>query len=71
MGFCDPCPGEPKQLYVEYTYGGNKYEVSHLLIYLPFTSSCMDISQMLMMDSRQAIVDDYEEFIMPQERHKI
>ena len=27
MGFCDPCPGEPKQLYIEYTYGGNKYEV--------------------------------------------
>ncbi|KAI5655706.1 hypothetical protein M9H77_32893 [Catharanthus roseus] len=28
MGFCDPCPGEPKKLYVEYTYGGNKYEVT-------------------------------------------
>ncbi|XP_027084752.1 chaperone protein dnaJ 13 [Coffea arabica] len=28
MGFCDPCPGEPKQLYIEYTYGGNKYEVT-------------------------------------------
>lgn len=27
MGFCDSCPGEPKQLYVEYTYGGNRYEV--------------------------------------------
>ncbi|KAL6175796.1 hypothetical protein ACLB2K_052435 [Fragaria x ananassa] len=27
MGFCDPCPGEPKQLYVEYTNGGNFYEV--------------------------------------------
>ncbi|XXG43082.1 hypothetical protein AAC387_Pa01g3198 [Persea americana] len=27
MGFCDPCPGEPKQLQVEYTYGGQKYEV--------------------------------------------
>lgn len=27
MGFCDPCPGEPKQLYVAYTYGGNRYEV--------------------------------------------
>ncbi|XP_031248510.1 chaperone protein dnaJ 13 [Pistacia vera] len=27
MGFCDPCPGEPKQLYVEYTYRGNRYEV--------------------------------------------
>ncbi|XP_050375706.1 chaperone protein dnaJ 13 [Argentina anserina] len=27
MGFFDPCPGEPKQLYVEYTYGGNVYEV--------------------------------------------
>ncbi|XP_015896607.1 chaperone protein dnaJ 13 [Ziziphus jujuba] len=27
MGFCDPCPGEPKQLYVEYTYGGGRYEV--------------------------------------------
>ncbi|XP_051137416.1 chaperone protein dnaJ 13 isoform X2 [Andrographis paniculata] len=28
MGFCDPCPGEPKQLYVEYTYGSNIYEVT-------------------------------------------
>ncbi|EXC28306.1 Chaperone protein dnaJ 13 [Morus notabilis] len=27
MGFCDPCPGEPKQLYIEYTYGGRRYEV--------------------------------------------
>lgn len=27
MGFCDSCPGEPKQLYVEYTYRGNRYEV--------------------------------------------
>ncbi|KAL5728298.1 Chaperone protein dnaJ 13 [Ranunculus cassubicifolius] len=22
MGFCDPCPSEEKQLYIEYTYGG-------------------------------------------------
>ncbi|TQE04375.1 hypothetical protein C1H46_009994 [Malus baccata] len=28
MGFCDPCPGESKQLYVEYTYGGSRYEVT-------------------------------------------
>nr|GMC87289.1 chaperone protein DnaJ 13 [Ipomoea batatas] len=28
MGFCDPCPGEPKQLYVEYTFQGNKFEVT-------------------------------------------
>lgn len=27
MGFCDPCPGEPKKLLVEYTYGGWRYEV--------------------------------------------
>ncbi|KAG7015725.1 Chaperone protein dnaJ 13, partial [Cucurbita argyrosperma subsp. argyrosperma] len=27
MGFCDPCPGEPKQLYVEYTYCGKTFEV--------------------------------------------
>lgn len=28
MGFFDPCPGEKMQLYVEYTYGGNQYEVT-------------------------------------------
>ncbi|KAI3453477.1 hypothetical protein Pfo_010140 [Paulownia fortunei] len=44
MGFCDPCPGEPKQLYVEYTYGGTRYEVT---------------------------VDDYDELLIPQERHKV
>ncbi|WOH12198.1 hypothetical protein DCAR_0831698 [Daucus carota subsp. sativus] len=27
MGFCDPCPGEVKHLLVEYTFGGNRYEV--------------------------------------------
>ncbi|PSS09716.1 Chaperone protein like [Actinidia chinensis var. chinensis] len=27
MGFCDPCPGEPKKLHVEYTYHGKRYEV--------------------------------------------
>ncbi|KAF4353086.1 hypothetical protein F8388_016931 [Cannabis sativa] len=27
MGFCDPCPGEAKQLYVEYTCGHGRYEV--------------------------------------------
>ncbi|XP_054809472.1 chaperone protein dnaJ 13 [Prosopis cineraria] len=27
MGFCDPCPGEPKKLYVEYSYSGNQYKV--------------------------------------------
>uniref|UniRef100_A0A2P2LJT1 Uncharacterized protein MANES_01G080300 n=1 Tax=Rhizophora mucronata TaxID=61149 RepID=A0A2P2LJT1_RHIMU len=27
MGFYDPCPGEPKQLHVEYTYGGQTFEV--------------------------------------------
>ncbi|KZV47103.1 chaperone protein dnaJ 13 [Dorcoceras hygrometricum] len=44
MGFCDPCPEEPKQLYVDYTYGVSRYEV---------------------------IVDDYEELLIPQERHKV
>ncbi|XP_057773542.1 chaperone protein dnaJ 13 isoform X2 [Salvia miltiorrhiza] len=28
MGSCDPCPGEPKQLYVKYTYGANRHEVT-------------------------------------------
>ncbi|MED6157045.1 Chaperone protein dnaJ 13 [Stylosanthes scabra] len=28
MGFCDPCPGEPKQLYIEYAYAGNEYKIS-------------------------------------------
>ncbi|KDP39867.1 hypothetical protein JCGZ_03398 [Jatropha curcas] len=28
MGFCDPCPGEPKQLHVEYTCGGQIFEVT-------------------------------------------
>eukprot|EP00252_Welwitschia_mirabilis_P022430 TRINITY_DN6065_c0_g1_i1.p1 TRINITY_DN6065_c0_g1~~TRINITY_DN6065_c0_g1_i1.p1 ORF type:complete len:541 (-),score=142.90 TRINITY_DN6065_c0_g1_i1:625-2247(-) len=27
MGFCDPCPGEPKQLKVSYTFRGHTYEV--------------------------------------------
>ncbi|CAN4077967.1 unnamed protein product [Withania somnifera] len=27
MGFCDPCPGEPKQLYMEYAFDGNNFEV--------------------------------------------
>ncbi|ONK55720.1 uncharacterized protein A4U43_C10F310 [Asparagus officinalis] len=27
MGFCDPCPGEPKQLLVEYTFGGQNFKV--------------------------------------------
>ncbi|KAH0643083.1 hypothetical protein KY290_035436 [Solanum tuberosum] len=27
MGFCDPCPGESKQLYVEYTFDGSNFEV--------------------------------------------
>ncbi|KAG5070123.1 hypothetical protein JHK85_002500 [Glycine max] len=27
MGFCDPCPGSPKDLYVEYVYAGNQYRV--------------------------------------------
>lgn len=27
MGFCDPCPGESKQLYVEYIFDGNNFEV--------------------------------------------
>ncbi|CAN6476917.1 unnamed protein product [Victoria cruziana] len=28
MGFCDPCPEDPKQLFVEYTYKGDKHEVT-------------------------------------------
>ncbi|KAK7367786.1 hypothetical protein VNO80_09804 [Phaseolus coccineus] len=27
MGFCDPCPGRLKELYVEYVYAGNQYQV--------------------------------------------
>ncbi|XP_010542206.1 PREDICTED: chaperone protein dnaJ 13 [Tarenaya hassleriana] len=27
MGFCDPCPGEPKQLNVEYTFHSHRFEV--------------------------------------------
>ncbi|XP_039121698.1 chaperone protein dnaJ 13 [Dioscorea cayenensis subsp. rotundata] len=44
MGFCDVCPGEPKQLLVEYTLGGQKFE---------------------------AIVDDTQELLIPQDRHRI
>ncbi|ESQ52194.1 hypothetical protein EUTSA_v10016484mg [Eutrema salsugineum] len=28
MGFCDPCPGQPKQLYVAYTYHSHTFEVN-------------------------------------------
>lgn len=28
MGFCDPCPGDAKKLYVEYSYGGTMHTVS-------------------------------------------
>ncbi|XP_072987607.1 chaperone protein dnaJ 13 isoform X1 [Typha latifolia] len=44
MGFCDPCPGEPKQLLVEYLFKGQKYK---------------------------AVVDDYDELLIPQEEHHI
>lgn len=27
MGFCDPCPGEPKQLFLEYTFNGQEHQV--------------------------------------------
>jgi hypothetical protein len=27
MGFCDPCPGDQKLLYVEYAYAGNQHKV--------------------------------------------
>lgn len=30
MGFCDPCPGEPKKLLVRYTYNGENYQVKPL-----------------------------------------
>ncbi|KAG9148846.1 hypothetical protein Leryth_023181 [Lithospermum erythrorhizon] len=42
MGFCDPCPGEPKQMHVEYTYRGNYYEVTvddYEILQLPLTSN--------------------------------
>ncbi|XP_042520788.1 chaperone protein dnaJ 13 [Macadamia integrifolia] len=44
MGFYDPCPGEAKQLHVEYTCGGERYEVT---------------------------VNDYEELVIPQLKHRI
>lgn len=28
MGFCDPCPGEPKKLVVRYNYDGQNYQVA-------------------------------------------
>lgn len=28
MGFCDPCPGQPKQLYLAYTYHSQTFEVT-------------------------------------------
>lgn len=27
MGFCDPCPGQPKELYIAYTYHSQPFEV--------------------------------------------
>lgn len=44
MGFCDPCPDDAKQLYVEYNYGGTRHKVS---------------------------VGDYEELVIPNERHRV
>jgi len=44
MGFCDPCPGRPKELYVEYVYAGNEFKVLQVacydskLCYKPFAS---------------------------------
>ncbi|XP_030538197.1 chaperone protein dnaJ 13 [Rhodamnia argentea] len=38
MGFCDPCPGEPKGLLIEYTCGGKRYEVTvgdHEELFIP------------------------------------
>ncbi|XP_011001497.1 PREDICTED: chaperone protein dnaJ 13-like [Populus euphratica] len=38
MGFCDPCPGEPKLLHVEFTYGGKRFEVEvddHAALLIP------------------------------------
>lgn len=32
MGFCDPCPGEPKALRVEYTYRGDRFKVGGLFL---------------------------------------
>lgn len=28
MGFCDPCPGQPKQLYLAYTYRSQTFEAT-------------------------------------------
>lgn len=33
MGFCDPYPGSPKELYVEYVYAGNQYKVLPVAYY--------------------------------------
>lgn len=41
MGFCDPCPGEPKQLHMEYTYRGESCEVLLSLFSLLFVNKRM------------------------------
>lgn len=73
MGFCDPCPGEPKQLLVEYTFGGYNYEVL-----LPFPHVIYFVSPPLFLfvsykvvGFTQVVVDDYAKLIIPHEGHRI
>lgn len=72
MGFCDPCPGIPKHLLVEYIFHGKNYQVCilcssffvHYIAYQPELSYGVGSSLVIV----QVVVGDCEELLIPQDR---